>query len=239
MNLVLVHGGGFGGSCWELLLPYLDAQTFVVDLPGRGSRPAVLAGLTLADFTDAVVDDIVTNDLDDVVLVGHSLAGIVLPAVADRVPERLRRLVYVACAVPSQGESVADVLSTLSPQTAEVTARLGAGLMTEGGTLHPDLATAMFCNDMDAEQTDFTLSRLVPEAAGVISAPTDLAGLRQNVPATYVRLQRDASLTIATQDTMAANLGDPAVVDLDAGHMAMISQPAELAAILNAIVESA
>lgn len=103
---------------------------------------------------------------------------------------------FVACAVPPEGTAVIDVLDTLSPTVAEVAARIASEVVGADGTLHPDFATAMFCNDMDAEQTAFTLSLLVPEAVGVISQPVDLAGLRRPIPKTYVRLLRDASLTV-------------------------------------------
>jgi len=233
MVFVLVHGGGMDSSCWEFLVPLLEAPVYAVDLPGRGVRPADLSAVTSADFVGAVVSEILDLDLTDVVLVGHSLAGITLPGVAARVSGRLRRLVFVSCAIPAHGVSVADVLDTLSPAVAEVAAKIGDDVVGSDGTLHPDLAAAMFCNDMDETQRAFTLARLVPESMGVISEPTDLDGLRQPIPRTYVRLLQDASLDLAAQDRMAANLGDVQIVDVDAGHLAMISRPVELARVLN------
>ncbi len=91
----------------------------------------------------------------------------------------------------------------------------------------------MFCNDMDEHQTASTLARRVPESFNVLSDPTDLTGLRHPIPRTYVRLARDASITLDAQNAMIANLGAVDVADVDAGHMAMISQPRALAAILN------
>jgi pimeloyl-ACP methyl ester carboxylesterase len=232
---VLVHGGGFAGSCWDLIVPLLNAPVYAVDLPGRGQRPADPSTVTTADFVAAVATEIVERDLTDVTLVGHSLAGITLPGVAARVSDRLRRLVFIACAVPPHGRCVVDVLDTLSPGTAEVASGIGDDFVTDQGTLHPDLAVAMFCNDMDESQQAFTLARLVPEALQVISEPADLSGLGRPIPRTYIRLLRDASVTPAAQDRMAANLGGADIVDLDSGHMAMISHPAELATILNTL----
>ena len=75
---------------------------------------------------------------------------------------------------------------------------------------------------------------MVPKANQVIDEPTNVR-VPEDLPRTYVRLLQDASLTVATQDQMIANLGGAEVVDLDAGHMAMISQPAALASLLNAL----
>jgi pimeloyl-ACP methyl ester carboxylesterase len=192
-----------------------------------------LSTVRRADFVDAVVSEILGHDLTDVVLVGHSLAGITLPGVAQRIPKRLRRLVFVSCAVPPHGLSVADVPGTLSPTVAELAQQLGEGIVDERGTLHPDFATAMFCNDMTTEQTSFTLSLLVPESIAVILEPVDLTGLNQGVATTYVRLLRDASLSLETQDRMASTAGADEVIDIDAGHMVMISSPDRLAAVLD------
>jgi pimeloyl-ACP methyl ester carboxylesterase len=233
MTYVLVHGGGFSGSCWDELLPHLNDRALPVDLPGRGGRPGDLTTLSVADFVASVVDDVVREDLTDVVLVGHSLAGITLPGVAETIPTRLRHIVFISCAVPPHGTSVAEVLGSFSPSTAAIADRLGDEVVDARGVLHPDLATTMFCNDMNDAQTASTLARLVPESLGVLTEPTDLTGLGQGIPRTYVRLTLDASLSLDTQDQMVKTLGDVEVVDLESGHMAMISHPQELASLLN------
>jgi pimeloyl-ACP methyl ester carboxylesterase len=230
---VLVHGGGFSGSCWDEIRPWLNGPSFAVDLPGRGRTPADLDAVTAADFAASVVHTIRGEDLDQVTLVGHSMAGLTLPRVAALVPERLSRLVFVSCAVPPTGVSLLEVLGGLSPGAQEVMARIGEDAMDGGGSLHPALATAMFCNDMDAAQVASTLRRMGPESLNVLADPSDLYGLRHPIPRTYVRLLRDASIELDTQNQMIANLGETAVVDLDAGHMAMISRPKELADIIN------
>src|SRR5215472_3169601 len=104
MTMVLVHGGGCTKECWGLLLPHLDGDVLAIDLPGRGDRPGNLAKLGIADFVDAVVEDLESRDLRDVVLVGHSLAGLTIPQVAGRVPHRIRALVFVSCTVPRDGQ---------------------------------------------------------------------------------------------------------------------------------------
>jgi pimeloyl-ACP methyl ester carboxylesterase len=227
MTMMLVHGGGFGAACWDPMLPYLDGDVRAIDLPGRGTRPAPLADIRIANFVDAVVDEIVTHDLTDVLLVGHSLAGITLPGVAGRIPERLRRLAFVSCTVPDDGTSVFD---TLDP---EIQALSDGNAARENSVLDAEMAKVMFCNDMDDEQTQWTVGHLVPEAMGVMYEPVDLSGLRQPVPRTWVRLLRDAVVPPAKQDRWIHNIGGAHVVDLDVGHMAMISAPKELAEILN------
>jgi pimeloyl-ACP methyl ester carboxylesterase len=235
VTYVLVHGGGFSGTCWAEVRPLLDGPTYAVDLPGRGRTPGDLASLTFADFAASVAVEILENDLSDVTLVGHSMAGLTLPGVAEMVPTRLRRLVFVSCAVPAQGTPLLEVLGDFSPTAKEAAELVGDDVIDSGGILHPDLARAMFCNDMDEDQVASTLRRLCPESVGVLSGPSDLTGLRQPIPRTYIRLLHDASISLEIQNQMIRNLGQAEVIDLDAGHMAMISRPKDLANIINAL----
>jgi pimeloyl-ACP methyl ester carboxylesterase len=233
--LVLVHGGGFDSRCWDLMVPHLEHEALAVDLPGRGRSPAALSSLGIADFVNHVVTEIERRGLNDVVLVGHSMAGVTLPGVADAIPERLRRLVFVSCVVPAEGSSVLEALeySAVEEQAAAVSRDV-----EPESTLDADLAEAIFCNDMDDEQRVWTIARLVPDAPGVIVEPVDLRGLRRAVPRTWVRLLQDAILPPPKQDVFIERVGGCDVVDIDAAHMAMISRPKELATVLDLLADA-
>ena len=99
---VLIHGGSMTARYWDLVLPLLESPALAVDLPGRGSRPADVNDIRIADWVDAVVEDIV--------LVGHSLAGMTMPAVATRLSHRMRHLVSSSATVPAHGERAVEVL---------------------------------------------------------------------------------------------------------------------------------
>jgi pimeloyl-ACP methyl ester carboxylesterase len=226
VTIVLVHGGGFDHRCWDPMLPFLDPSVVAVDLPGRGVRPADLGALDIGDFVAAVVEDIEAKGLENVLLIGHSMAGITLPGVAERIPHRLRRMVFVSCTVPPEGLSILD---TLEPEVR----RLAEG--QEGSTqrvLDASTARVMFCNDMNERLTKYTLSLMVPEAPNVLAEQVSHAGLRVGVPTAWVKLLRDVVVAPDKQDGSIATVAAADIVELDAGHMAMISQPAELAALL-------
>ena len=222
-SFVLIQGGSFAGSCWNRVVPLLPEPVIALDLPGRGSRARELAGITIADFVDAVVDDIESRDLRDVILVGHSMAGLTMPGVAERIAERLHHLVFVACTVPADGERIVD---TLDPEIRAIAERNAAN--PSGGKLDDAMATAMFCNDMDDDQIRFTLERMVPEATQVTVEPVSLKGLRHPIPRTWIRTDHDIVVPPARQDLFAERVG-ATVVPLDAAHMAMISRPHALA----------
>lgn len=234
MTFVFVHGGAHGAWCWDRVRPHLDRPSVAVDLPGRGSRPSPLESVTLQDFEDAVIEEVEAQGEGPVILVGHSLAGITLPRVAERIPDRLAHLVFIACTVPDEGVAVLNDLSPdvelLASQNLEHPVAM---------TLPDEIARSMFCNDMDEEQTRFVLSHLSAEAWQPMQTPSRLAGLRQGLPATYLKLLRDQSVPPELQDKMIANVGQPRVIEMDAGHNAMVSQPEALARILNEIASTA
>ncbi|MBL7499972.1 alpha/beta hydrolase [Frankia sp. CNm7] len=248
-SIVLVHGGGFGGSCWELLLPHLTAPAIAVDLPGRGAHPADPASVTFAGCAESVAADVDAAGFDDVVLVGHSMAGGTIPRVLTILGDRVRHAVFVACTVPDDGRSCLDMIDPAFRARAVEGGRGGGS-----GILSSELARVVFGNDLDDEQFAWCRERMVPEAPGLPAEPVYLAPLRSPTPRTWVRTLRDvivppdrqlhyvanvSATNIGGADVDGANVGgDCQVIDLDAGHMCMISQPAALATILNKIAAS-
>ena len=225
--LMLVHGGRFAASCWDRLIPHLEPPVVAVDLPGRGTRAGVdLRTVGIAECAGAVLEEV--GEWNDVVVVGHSLAGVTLPSVAGALGSRLARLVFLSAAVPRHGESVFD---TISPELhASVVDSFDDGVYHPVG---PDAAVYL-CNDMDDAATQFTLARQVDESFRLLTDPVDLAAAA-GVPSTYIRLSDDATLLPTAQDASITALGSPGVVHMAAGHMAMISRPRELALTLERI----
>jgi pimeloyl-ACP methyl ester carboxylesterase len=232
MALVLVHGSGFAGSCWDLLLPHLVTPAIAVDLPGRGRRPADLARIGLDDFAAAVAEDILASGWERVVLVGHSLAGLTLPRVAALLPARIAQLVFLSSAVPAHGQTCLDTLDAATRDFVRANLAAGGGISAR---LDRELAIALFGSDLNSDETEWMLARMGPEAGAVLLERCDLRGLEQPIDRTWVRLLQDAAGSVEMQDSCIANIGGADVIDLDAGHMAMISRPAALAAILDGV----
>jgi pimeloyl-ACP methyl ester carboxylesterase len=232
-TFVLVHGGGYTSACWDRVVPLLDGDVVAVDLPGRGRRPDDVSAVRLAANVAATVDDIEASGAEQVVLVGHSMAGLTVAHVLNEAAHRVGEVVLVSCTVPPHGSSV---VGNIDP---EVRASVLAG--SGGGVFRLDEATArdILCNDMDEEQSAFALAGMVDEATAVLDEPVDLTGLWGETPVTYVRLSADKTLPPDQQAASIAAIraGGKHVteVEIDAGHMVMISRPAELAAVLNAV----
>jgi pimeloyl-ACP methyl ester carboxylesterase len=227
MSFVLIHGATLGANCWDLLTPLLEGEVLAVDLPGRGSRAGVdIRTVTLDDCGKAVAADIVQHDLTDVVLVGHSFGGVTVPRVMSLLPDRIRHVVLLSAVVPEDGTRVLDQIDP------DVRTSVEAGIADGVYRVDVDAARYMLCNDADQEQSEFILSRLVDDAAAMLAETVDLSGYRQPIPRTYVRLSRDQCYPPGLQAKSTERTGAD-VVALDAGHMAMVTIPDQVAGILN------
>ena len=128
-TFVLVHGTGHGGWCWQKVAPLLRAagsEVYAPTLTGLGDRSHLLdCGVDLTTHITDVASLLFYEDISDVVLVGHSYAGMVITGVAAIVPERLRLLVYLDAYVPDEGQSEFDLWP--SEMRAEIQADEAAG----------------------------------------------------------------------------------------------------------------
>jgi len=233
--VVLVHGGSFGGSCWDLVVERLDAPVVAVDLPGRGAHPAPGETVTIDSAAASVAADVDAAGFDDVVLVGHSLGGCTMPATIGLLGDRVRHAVFVACTVPDHGTSCIDALPDDVREFARRELEIG-----NPGVMSAEMARDIFGNDLDEEQFAWCMERMVPEAPGLLMQRVDLGPLRSTMPRTWVRPLRDAIVAPERQLDFAATVGGECeMIDLDAGHMCMISKPRELAAIVDGIAQAA
>lgn len=112
-TIVLIHGGWHGGWCWKKLAPLLRVAGHDVHAPtltGLGERAHLLCPeITLSTHVQDIVALLKYEDLQGVVLVGHSYGGMVMTAVAEEVSERLAQLVYLDAFVPLDGQALGDL----------------------------------------------------------------------------------------------------------------------------------
>jgi pimeloyl-ACP methyl ester carboxylesterase len=233
-GIVLVHGACSDSRCWAPTVAALaarapDVPVLAVDLPGRGRSRVPLAGVTLRACVEETVRQIDEAGLDDVVLVGHSLAGAILPGVATRLGSgRVQRLVFLTCAVPPEGGSVVDLLRGPLRAIAAVAARRRSPTR-----LPAFVAVAAFANGMDREQRRVVAESLCPEAGWLIAEPITRQEFDATIPRTWILTRKDRGLSPAQQHRSIDNLGGvDECLELGAPHDAMVSHPDHLAEIL-------
>lgn len=111
-TFVLVHGAWHGGWCWKRVSPRLRAaghEVYAPTLTGLGERSHLLHAEIDLDTHIADLSAVIEyEDLQDVILIGHSYAGMVIAAVANRMPDRIVQLVYLDAFLPDDGKSISD-----------------------------------------------------------------------------------------------------------------------------------
>jgi pimeloyl-ACP methyl ester carboxylesterase len=233
-DLVLVHGGEHSGDCWDLVVAELRSQapelrTLAVDLPGRGSTPGDLKTATIGEWVDSVVADIEAAGLGDIVIVGHSMAGVTVPGVVTKLGSaRVREMVLAAAFVPPQGLSIVDTLGGPLAIFARHAAKGGRPVKIPGA-----VTRYAFCNGMTREESRLTMSKLCAESPRIPGEPVDRGGFPDDVPRTWILTTRDRALSQKSQRaSMAAIGGVQEVISIDACHEVMFSHPERLAQIL-------
>lgn len=113
-NFVFVHGGMIGGTCWKKLRQPLEEKKCVVLTPtltGLAERKHLThQNIDLATHIQDVLNIIFYEELEDIVLVGHSYGGMVITGVADKIPTKIKKLIYIAAVLPMSGESMFDAV---------------------------------------------------------------------------------------------------------------------------------
>jgi pimeloyl-ACP methyl ester carboxylesterase len=238
-DFVFVHGGGQGGWVWEKTIAALARQTnggfgraLALDAPGCGTKRArsgdVLDNLAIAH---EFVHEIEAAGMTDVILVGHSQAGNILPFIAESKPELIRRFVYVSCSIPSPQQSVREMMGSGEHGSDPDQVGWPRDFVAMNDI---ERIALLFCNDMTGDERSAFQARLGEDhwPAPTYSFRDWRTDHLRDVRGTYVKCLRDVILPIEWQDVFAKRLAVDRIVSIDAGHQAMISRPHALAEII-------
>jgi len=226
---VLVHGAWMGAAGWDPVAAQLrdeGASVIIPELPAHGADPAGPADATLAAYLDRVAGAIAQAERP-VILVGHSMAGIVISASAERDPAGIAALVYVAAYVPTSGQSLFDL--AMSDGDSEI----GANLVDhQDGTLgiRPDAFAELFCADCGPEGKAVLAASYRDEPVAPLVTPIMLTeGAFGTLPRSYLATTRDRVVSPDLQSRMTAATPMDREVTLDTSHVPMLAAPGAVA----------
>ena len=231
--IVLVHGSWHGAWCWRRVLPLLrgaGVEAHAVTLTGVGERAHLLSpAIDLHMHIQDVIGLIEAEELQRVVLVGHSYAGMVITGVADRLqqerPGLLAHLVYLDAALPYPGDSWS---SRHAPETRQ--ARIDAA-QPSGGLSFPPPDAAIF--GLEGADRDWVNRRQTPQPFKLYQQPLDFDAERvAAVPRTFIDCTQPALATIAPSRVRVRSEPGWQVLELATGHDPMVSAPVALADLL-------
>jgi pimeloyl-ACP methyl ester carboxylesterase len=233
---VLVHGAFAGGYSWDKVKTALEANgdtVEVVDLPAHGADMTPVAGATLETYTKSVVSAI-DAATEPVVLVGHSMGGIVISQAAEARSEKVKKLVYVAAVLIGDGKAM------LTETANDSEAKLGGFLQmsADGATItaKDGWIQGAFCQDCSADDVATIKSHERPEPLAPIVTPIHVTPEKWGkVPRIYIHTTKDETIGPKQQQKFIDAFPCEKVISIESGHCPFLTKPADLTSALIAL----
>lgn len=233
-NYVLAHGSWHGGWCWQAVAAILreqDHHVFTPSYTGMGDRAHLInKNITIDTFIEDLIQVINTEELEDVILVGHSFGGIPITGVADRIPEKIGHLVYFDSIVLESGKSAFS-----NYPKADADARIAAASKATNGLAVPVPSPLPEAWGIKANtpEYDWVVRRLTPHPLASYTTALELNNpIGNNRPKTYISCTEPELAVLADSKALVKSQKDWGWVDLAAPHEAHITHPKELSQIL-------
>ncbi|MBL7851692.1 MAG: alpha/beta fold hydrolase [Cyclobacteriaceae bacterium] len=230
---VLVHGAWADESAWGMVRNQLalKANVITINLKGHGIDLASPTSVTMSDYVRQVTE-VINQQPGKVTLVGHSMAGMVISAVAEKNPAKIERLVYVAAYLPSNGE---DLLTLSGTDTQSLVG--GAMIFSEdksAASIRKEVIVPAVCADCPDYMKEALVKYHKPEPTAPMSEKLALtkSGFG-SVPKFYIATRNDQAVGYNLQQAMIRKNGSvKKVVELPTSHLPFVVQPAEFVKVL-------
>jgi pimeloyl-ACP methyl ester carboxylesterase len=232
-TIVLVHGAWDTAKTWGRLVPYLEAnghQVVAIDLPGHGDDTDDIKAQTMTTYVDAVIN-VIKQHNESVVLAGNSMGGTIISNVAERIPEKVKKLIYITAFMLKDGQSLNGTD--------------GSGIIPHDWRSHSkDGLTAKFVETIFVEGSKnqtINKPRIKPpvmyESIDALTGKVHVTPSKWgSIPRYYVKCMKDIALPPPLQQQMIDALPCQAVYEIESGHSPQIQKPDDLAAIIQKII---
>lgn len=227
-HFILIHGSWHGAWCWFKIAPRLRQEghsVCVPDLPGRGAKraPGIVVG---TEQMISCIERLMPRDGKSVIVV-HSRYGVLASELAQRFPDRIERVIYLASYMLPNGSSAADYFRFDTKSLLLPFVRVNKLALRD--RLSPEIYFDGLYHDCSSEELELASALLVPEpirpALKKIRLTEDRFG---QVPRGYIRLLEDRAVTLDLQDKCLSETPVDRVEDLRTSHSAYFSAPDDL-----------
>jgi len=232
-TFILVHGAFSGAWCWKKVIPLLELhghRVLAVDLPSHGEDLTPVSTVTLEHYTNHL-QRVIENEPSDVIVVGHSLGGLVISQTAERIPTKIKSLVYIAALLPENGQSFLH----MNEKNAQA---LPLPITMSEDQTHFKLDVSSirdnFYGESSEEDVRYAKSKhgdqpLAPFVTPVMLSDENYGSIKRY----YIETLKDHSLSISFQREMTKQVPCEKVFTLDTDHSPFFSDVTNLVSILN------
>ena len=235
-TFLLIHGAWEGAWSWEETTAYLEKNGHTVnaiDLPGHGDDKTPISEINMTLYANRVKDEL-TKIEGQVILVGHSFGGFVVSKVAEEMPEKIEKLVFIASAMPYKGKTAVEVFE--EDEGSEFLENLIFSEDKSTATMSRETIKNIVFTGATNEQIDAVLPKLVAQSTTpffekVITTDENFG----RVPKAYIETTLDRVITLKAQRYGQKMLGIEESVTLEYGHVPLETAPKKLADALHKV----
>jgi pimeloyl-ACP methyl ester carboxylesterase len=231
-SYILVHGAWHGAWCWKKVVPLLQKnghKAIALDLPGHGDDKSIAGNVTFADYVKKVVDT--SNEISGpVILVGHSMAGVVIAQAAEELgPEKVEKLVFLDAFMPRTGESVfmlAGKAESIGDQKSTLIPNLLMSADNKTNSIKVDAIQQLFYHDCSSADIDYAKKHVGQQSIVCLATPVSVTDARYGViPKTYILCTEAKDLD---KTSIATNVPIEKLFKLASSHSPFFSMPDKL-----------
>ncbi len=224
-HFLLIHGAWHGGWVWNEISEILNYQGYSVSTPtltGLGEKKHLLSSkITINTFIEDVVNHIIFENLNNIILVGHSFAGSVISGVADKLKDRIQKLIYFDAVILKDGQKPFDIApKELVKQRIELAKRFGNGISIPAPSAE---AFGVF----DVKKSLLLKEKLTPHPLSTYQSKLTIKNeIGNGIPLFYIFCNDPVYKSLESSREVVRKLKWP-IFELNAGHDAMLTHPKE------------
>jgi pimeloyl-ACP methyl ester carboxylesterase len=233
-GFVLLPGAGMSDWLWSSLMPLLNGPAMVISPRIPDNTKEKRLSISFKEVMDFHIEQIVKSGFEQVIVVGHSGAGLIAGALGKEEPH-VKHVVFIAANIPQNGKTAIDVfpeeIQRKNIEAIKAQAEFDSLSLKNLETMF----VSYFCNTCTEKQIQFILNqKFYPEPVCAITAKMNWDNYPK-IGKSYVICSKDKTLTLDQQKILAGNLGIQDLTIIDSGHLPMISHKEDLAKVLNAV----
>ena len=224
-HFLLIHGAWHGGWVWNEISDILRYQRYSVSTPtltGLGEKKHLLSSkITIETFIEDVVNHIVFENLYNIILVGHSFAGSVISGVADRLKDRIKKLIYFDAMILIDGQKPFDITPK---ETVEQRIELAKKF---GNNISIPAPSADAFGVFDIKKSLLLEEKLTPHPLSAFQSKLILKNeVGNGIPLSYIFCTKPVYKSLESSREVVRKMKWP-IFELNAGHDAMLTHPKE------------
>ena len=224
-HFLLIHGAWHGGWVWNEISDILRYQRYSVSTPtltGLGEKKHLLSSkITIETFIEDVVNHIIFENLNNIILVGHSFAGSVISGVADRLKDRIQKLIYFDAMILIDGQKPFDITPK---ETVEQRIELAKKF---GNKISIPAPSADAFGVFDVKKSLLLEEKLTPHPLSAFQSKLILKNeIGNGIPLSYIFCKKPIYKSLESSREVVRKMKWP-IFELNAGHDAMLTHPKE------------